>query len=81
MMKSQPNYSAHDLSQISVPVLIVQAEHDEFIRNEHAEYLAHNIPDAKLVVLKGVSHFAPLQRPQQFNQALLAFLSEHQPQT
>jgi pimeloyl-ACP methyl ester carboxylesterase len=81
MMRSQPNYSAHDLSKISVPVLIVQAEHDEFIKHEHAAYLAHNIPNAKLVVLKGVSHFAPLQRPRQFNAALLAFLSEHQPQT
>jgi pimeloyl-ACP methyl ester carboxylesterase len=78
MMKSQPNYTAHDLSQIKVPVLIVQAEHDEFIRDEHAEYLAHNIPDAKLLFLKDVSHFAPLQRPQQFNEALLAFLSEQQ---
>jgi pimeloyl-ACP methyl ester carboxylesterase len=81
MMKSQPNYSAHDLSRISVSVVIVQAEHDEFIRDEHAQYLAENIPDAKLLFLKELSHFAPLQRPQQFNEALLAFLSEHQPQT
>jgi pimeloyl-ACP methyl ester carboxylesterase len=26
------------------------------------------------VVLTGVSHFAPLQRPEQFNDALLTFL-------
>jgi len=75
MMKTQPNYSVQDLSRVSVPVLIVQAEHDEFIKTEHAEYLAHNIPNAKLLVLSGISHFAPLQRPQQFNAAMLAFLS------
>src|SRR5215208_1321698 len=40
MQKTQPNYSAHDLAAIGVPVVIVQAEHDEFIRPEHAEYLA-----------------------------------------
>lgn len=76
MQRTQPNYSAHDLAQISVPVTIVQSEHDEFIKREHAVYLAQTIPNAKLVDLKGVSHFAPLQRPGQFNAALLAFLGE-----
>jgi len=76
MQQTQPNYSAHDLAKISVPVVIVQSEHDEFIRSEHAAYLARSIPNAELVVLNGVSHFAPLQRPEQFNTAILAFLSK-----
>src|SRR5215216_3928852 len=74
MQKTQPNYSAHDLAAISVPVAIVQAEYDEFIRPEHAAYLARSIPHAEFVNLHGVSHFAPLQRPAQFNGAVLAFL-------
>jgi pimeloyl-ACP methyl ester carboxylesterase len=74
MMKTQPNYSAHDLAQIRVPVAIVQSEHDEFIRPEHAEYLARTIPNAELIHLCGVSHFAPLQRPEQFNIAMISFL-------
>jgi pimeloyl-ACP methyl ester carboxylesterase len=74
MMRTQPNYSAHDLAQISVPVAIVQSEHDEFIKHEYAEYLARTIPSAKLVDLHEVSHFAPLQRPDQFNVAMLEFL-------
>jgi pimeloyl-ACP methyl ester carboxylesterase len=76
MMQTQPNYSAHDLGQISVPVAIVQSEHDEFIKREHAEYLARIIPKAELVILHGVSHFAPLQRPEQFNRAMLAFVGK-----
>ncbi|HEU5101884.1 MAG TPA: alpha/beta hydrolase [Roseiflexaceae bacterium] len=74
MQQTQPNYSAYDLTQIGVPVAIVQSEHDEFIKREHAEYLARSIPDAQYIELPGVSHFAPLQRPQQFNSTLLAFL-------
>jgi pimeloyl-ACP methyl ester carboxylesterase len=74
MQRTQPNYSAQDLAQISVPVAIVQSEHDEFIKREHAEYLARSIPNAEFVELRGVSHFAPLQRPDQFNSAMLAFL-------
>ena len=74
MQQTQPNYSAADLADISVPVAIVQSEHDEFIKREHAEYLARSIPHAQYVLLQGVSHFAPLQRPDQFNTAMLAFL-------
>jgi pimeloyl-ACP methyl ester carboxylesterase len=74
MQKTQPNYSANDLARISVPVVIVQSEHDEFIKPEHAEYLARSIPNAEFVNLHGVSHFAPLQRPEQFNTTMLAFL-------
>ena len=76
MMKTQPNYFAHDFAGISVPVAIVQGEHEEFIKREHSEYLARSIPGAELIFLPGVSHFAPLQRPEQFNSAVLAFLKK-----
>ena len=76
MQQTQPNYAANDLAEIHVPVAIVQSEHDEFIRREHAEYLARSIPHAEFVLLHGVSHFAPLQRPEQFNHAMLAFLDQ-----
>jgi pimeloyl-ACP methyl ester carboxylesterase len=76
MMKTQPNYTANDLAEISVPVAIVQSEHDEFIKLEHAEYLARSIPGSELILLPGVSHFAPLQRPGQFNGAVRAFLGK-----
>jgi pimeloyl-ACP methyl ester carboxylesterase len=74
MMETQPNYGAHDLADVRVPVTIVQSEGDEFIKREHAEYLAQSIPGADLIVLPGVTHFAPLQRPAQFNTTMLAFL-------
>jgi pimeloyl-ACP methyl ester carboxylesterase len=74
MMRTEPNYAAHDLARITVPVLILQSEHDEFIKPQHAEYLARSIPDAELAVLRGVSHFAPLQRPALFNRVMLAFV-------
>ena len=76
MQRTQPNYSADDLAQIRVPVAIVQSEQDEFIKREHAEYLAHSIPNTEFIDLACVSHFAPLQRPDLFNDAMLAFLSK-----
>jgi len=76
MQKSQPNYSAQDLAAIKVRVAIVQGEHDEFIKLEHAEHLARNLSDATLTILRGVSHFAPLQKPEQFNSTLLSFVRQ-----
>jgi pimeloyl-ACP methyl ester carboxylesterase len=76
MQQTQPNYSAHDLAKISVPVVIVQSEHEEFIKREHAEYLAQSIPGAEFMVLDGVSHFAPLQRPEQYSAAILRFFGK-----
>jgi pimeloyl-ACP methyl ester carboxylesterase len=74
MQKTQPNYAAADLACVRVPVAVVQGEHDEFITRDHAEYLARSIPGAELRILAGVSHFAPLQRPEQFNGEVVAFL-------
>jgi pimeloyl-ACP methyl ester carboxylesterase len=76
MMKTQPNYAARDMADIRVPVSIVQSEHDEFIKAEHAEYLVQSIPGSEFIFLPGVSHFAPLQRPEQFNRVILAFLGK-----
>ena len=44
MQRTEPNYSIHDLAEVHVPVAIVQGEHDEFIKLEHAKYLAGSIP-------------------------------------
>ena len=76
MQRTQPNYSADDLAQIRVPVAIVHSEHDEFIKREHADYLARSIPNAEFIFLPDVSHFSPLQRPEQFNSTMLAFLAK-----
>lgn len=75
MQRTLPDYSAEDLAWIHVPVLVIHAEFDEFIRQEHAEYLARAVPHAEFLLLPDVSHFAPLQRPDEFNRAVLRFLS------
>jgi pimeloyl-ACP methyl ester carboxylesterase len=44
-----------------------------------AAYLAQTIPGATLTFLTGVTHFAPLQRPDIFNEVLKAFLHRVSP--
>ena len=76
MQRTKPNYTADDLAKIKTPVVIAQGEWEEGIRREHAEFLAETIPNADFILLKSVSHFAPLQRPTQFNKAVLRFLAK-----
>jgi pimeloyl-ACP methyl ester carboxylesterase len=74
MWDTEPNYTAADLARISVPVAIVDGDHDEAIKREHTEYLARSIPGARLIILPRASHFAMFQQPGEFNDAMLTFL-------
>jgi pimeloyl-ACP methyl ester carboxylesterase len=72
---TQPHITADELGRIAGPeVAIADGEHEELILPEHTRYIARSIPGAKLIVLPGVSHFAPLQKPDEFNKAVIDFL-------
>jgi pimeloyl-ACP methyl ester carboxylesterase len=75
MWETQPNFSAADLQGITVPTWIVDADHDEAIKRENTLFMAQQIPDSGLLLLPQVSHFAFLQDPQQFTDAVLHFLA------
>ena len=75
MHRTQPNYTPAQLAAIRVPVTVLHSEGDEFIKPEHARYLADTIPGAELRVMPGVTHFAPVQRPEQFNAVMLEALT------
>jgi pimeloyl-ACP methyl ester carboxylesterase len=75
MTTTQPNYTAQDLARIHGPAIaIADGAQETLILPEHTRYLARTIPHARLVLLPGVGHFAPVQAPEKFNQAMLKFL-------
>jgi pimeloyl-ACP methyl ester carboxylesterase len=76
MWYSQPDYSPEQLGRITVPTAIVDGAHDEGIKLEHTEEMARLIPGAELVVFPDASHFAFLQKPDEFNKAVLDFLQK-----
>ncbi|EJC81985.1 putative hydrolase or acyltransferase of alpha/beta superfamily [Rhizobium leguminosarum bv. trifolii WSM2297] len=63
MWATQPAWTAADLAKISVPITLAIGDHDEAVKLDHTEMMAKQIPGAKLVILKDVSHFAMLQDP------------------
>jgi pimeloyl-ACP methyl ester carboxylesterase len=76
MWETQPNFGAEQLHGITVPVWIVDADHDEAIKRENTEFMANTIPNAGLLIQPWVSHFSFLQDPPQFTNDVLHFL-EH----
>ena len=74
MSRTQPNYSPQQLASIKAPTLVVVGEHDEIIKRSQTEEMANLIPNCKLEILPGVSHFAMLQDPEEFNSVVLKFL-------
>jgi pimeloyl-ACP methyl ester carboxylesterase len=74
MWATQPNFTAEQLNGITVPIWIVDGDHDEAIKRENTEFMAKEIPDAGLLIQPAVSHFSFLQDPEQFNADLLHFL-------
>jgi pimeloyl-ACP methyl ester carboxylesterase len=76
---TEPNFTAEQLRGITVPVWIVDGDHDEAIRRENTEFMAAEIPNAGLLIEPGVSHFSFLQDPEQFNSDLMHFLKHVTP--
>ncbi|MEJ1977847.1 MAG: alpha/beta hydrolase [Acetobacteraceae bacterium] len=76
MWASQPNWTDAQLRTITAPVLVVDGDHDEAIKRAHTEHIAAAIPGAGLLILPNVSHFAFLQDPGMFNDAILHFLGD-----
>ena len=75
MEDTEPHFSDDQLRGIKVPTWIVDGDRDEIIKREDTDHMAALIPGAGELILPNVSHFAHLQDPEQFNEALLHFLA------
>lgn len=67
------------LKQLRVPVLVVVGEHDPITPPAAAQVIADSSKDAELVVVPGAAHLSPMERPQELNEALIAWLGKHVP--
>lgn len=64
-----------ELSRIQAPVLIIWGEHDTLVPPGTADRLTELIPHAQRVVVAGAGHKPMLERPAEFNQRVIEFLS------
>ena len=74
MWNTQPDYTSADLAKITTPTMIVDGQYDEYIKPEHTEAIAHEIPGARLLIMPNMSHWGHWQNPTLYNRELIAFL-------
>lgn len=78
MSATQPNFTKEQLKAITVPIWIVDGDHDEVVKRENTEFMAAQIPNSGLLLQPWVSHFSFLQDSKQFNNDVLNFLERNQ---
>lgn len=73
LMVNDPNVEPEELSRITAKTLVIAGTRD-MIKEDHTKLIAENIPDSKLVFIDG-DHFIASKRPEEFNRAILDFLT------
>jgi 3-oxoadipate enol-lactonase len=68
-----------DLAHIAVPTLLIAGEEDTNAPLKTMVRMAEAIPGARLEVLAGIGHLAPLECPDRFADIVLSFLAELPP--
>lgn len=74
-MMSRPD-SRPDLAGIRVPTLVLVGEEDALTPPSAARVMSEGIPGARLVVVPGAGHLAPLEEPGAVNAAIREFLGD-----
>jgi pimeloyl-ACP methyl ester carboxylesterase len=64
------------LSQLRLPTLVIHGDVDPLIPTPNGLYLAAHIPNARLRLYGGVGHVAIVERADEYNRDVLAFLAE-----
>lgn len=65
---------AQQLGSIQAPTLVIHGDADPLVPPQNGEYLAQNIRAAKHIVYPHVGHIPIIERYEQFNRDVLAFL-------
>lgn len=69
-----------NLVNIKPPTICISGEHDKNAAPFVMEKMAARIPGAEYLCLKGAGHIANMEKPAEFNAAVLDFLRRHFPQ-
>jgi 3-oxoadipate enol-lactonase len=66
-----------ELADIKVPTLLVAGSEDKTAPPSVMEKMWQKIPESEYVLIPDCGHLGPMDRPDEFNAALLAFLQRH----
>jgi len=73
MWLTLPDFQESDLKGILCPVLLMVGEND-IVRKEESDRMSRLIPNSKLEVVMGASHYSPIEVPEKVNRTIVGFL-------
>lgn len=68
-----------ELPQLELPVLLIHGNRDTLAPFEASQWMAGQLPDARLEIIAGASHAPFLSHPQKFMTAVHAFMKDSSP--
>ena len=74
LMVKEPHIPAEALQKLYIPTLVIVGTRD-MIRDSHTLLIAHNLPRGRLEMIVG-DHFIAAKNPDEFNEAVAAFLAD-----
>jgi len=66
--------AATQLSNLKIPILVITAEHDLPACREMGDFIVTNAPNSRQFVVQNTGHLMHIEKPNEFNRELLAFL-------
>ena len=79
-MWAEPFDWTDKVKRISAPTLVMVGD-DDYITVGHAEEFSRIVENGQLAVVPGASHLLPMEKPDLFNQLVLDFTSNPNPET
>ncbi|MBW2369986.1 MAG: alpha/beta hydrolase [Deltaproteobacteria bacterium] len=74
MFYREPNFSLEAISTIQSEMLVIIGEKEEFFPLRHSEILTQSVPNGELLVIPGATHWAFMEKPKIFNEAVINFV-------
>jgi pimeloyl-ACP methyl ester carboxylesterase len=73
LVLTEPHLTYEALATIQTPTLVLAGEKD-IIKRAHTQAIGAHLPHAQVVILSGLTHYAPQENPALFNETVLKFL-------
>ena len=76
---ARPQFEDKKLKAIHAPTLVVWGRNDALVSVEDAKKFGRGIPGARVVIIDQCGHVPQIEKPEEFNRALLEFLGQSGP--
>lgn len=77
LMADVPDFGREEAAKISAPILLIHGTESPKVLHAIVDRLRKAIPKSEIAVVSGAAHFPHLEKPHEFNELVLSFLSKH----